>query len=394
MKLEARLIRAFAAALLGFGAASLPASEAAAQVDRTRAGGETGNGDGMDLHLFRPAIDSKGFFSVNGADILGANDFSLGLVIDYGHNLLPLADNPDDVDAMLTHAFQGTFQFNYGIANWLTVGLSAPVILSNGDPISELGPGPGANYADDEADAQALGNLAFHVKLRLLRPDTDPIGLAIIAQAGYGVGGTADLSAEPGFWYWPQLVLEKRVGATDRFRVGANVGFRGHTGANARFGTRTDGTPLLENGAVEYGNLATGGLAMSLRVLGPLDLVAESYGTYLLGGDSDPKQRLSAEAIGGLKLFIERNSFLMLAGGVGYLPGFQSAAQRATIGFVFEPSIGDRDGDGIKDDEDDCPNEPEDFDGFQDTKGDSPEGQYGCPDPDNDNDGILDVDDR
>ena len=30
-----------------------------------------GNGDGLDTHLFRPAVDSKGFFSVNGSDILG-----------------------------------------------------------------------------------------------------------------------------------------------------------------------------------------------------------------------------------------------------------------------------------------------------------------------------------
>src|SRR3954467_4327694 len=46
------------------------------------------NGDGMDTHLFRPAIDSKGFFSVNGSDILGAGNVSFGLVLDYGHNLL------------------------------------------------------------------------------------------------------------------------------------------------------------------------------------------------------------------------------------------------------------------------------------------------------------------
>ena len=46
----------------------------------------------------------------------------------------------------------------------------------------------------------------------------------------------------------------------------------------------------------------------------------------------------------------------------------------------------DRDGDGIPDDIDKCPDEPEDFDGFQD--------EDGCPDPDNDGDGILDVDDK
>ena len=26
-----------------------------------------GNGDGLDTHLFRPAVDSKGFFAVDGA---------------------------------------------------------------------------------------------------------------------------------------------------------------------------------------------------------------------------------------------------------------------------------------------------------------------------------------
>ena len=46
----------------------------------------------------------------------------------------------------------------------------------------------------------------------------------------------------------------------------------------------------------------------------------------------------------------------------------------------------DNDGDGILNDVDQCPDEPEDFDGFQD--------EDGCPDPDNDADGIQDILDR
>ncbi|CAN5838874.1 hypothetical protein BH11MYX3_BH11MYX3_27820 [soil metagenome] len=46
----------------------------------------------------------------------------------------------------------------------------------------------------------------------------------------------------------------------------------------------------------------------------------------------------------------------------------------------------DRDEDGIVDNLDKCPDDPEDRDGFQDADG--------CPDPDNDGDGILDRDDR
>jgi len=79
---------------------------------------------------------------------------------------------------------------------------------------------------------------------------------------------------------------------------------------------------------------------------------------------------------------------------------------------------GDRDGDGIKNSLDACPDSPEDIDEFQDQDGcpdadndrdgiadqvdkcpmaaedvDSYQDQDGCPDPDNDSDGILDVED-
>lgn len=49
---------------------------------------------------------------------------------------------------------------------------------------------------------------------------------------------------------------------------------------------------------------------------------------------------------------------------------------------ALEVTPTDRDGDGIMDDDDECPDDPEDKDGFQD--------EDGCPDTDNDNDGILD----
>ena len=80
---------------------------------------------------------------------------------------------------------------------------------------------------------------------------------------------------------------------------------------------------------------------------------------------------------------------------------------------------GDRDGDGIKDNVDKCPDQPEDKDGFQDEDGcpdldndgdglndaidkcpndpedkDGFEDEDGCPDPDNDKDGFLDKDDK
>jgi outer membrane protein OmpA-like peptidoglycan-associated protein len=401
-------VGASAAALLVWSSAAhaqaLPVSPTRVQPDV--------NGDGMDTHLFRPAIDSKGFFSVNGTDILGANNISFGLVLDYGRNIMRtrVADAPRDsalpppalceeadcvidpnspgtgVDSLVDNSFQGTFGFSYGIANRALVGITLPVILMSGDPAFQIGPN-GQQYNSERLDAQKFSTIALHGKVRFTRVE-QTIGLAGIIQAGIPVSDAPrDLGADPGFWYWPQLAIENQFGFSRRLKIGANIGYRGHAGDNSRFENDLTGGTQLAEGVLRYGNLATFGLGIAYRMFDSLDLVAETYGTYLLDDASDSNQKLSQELLGGIKLFVERNSYLMLgAGSRAFSTGFEAADVRMVLGFVFEPSIGDRDGDGYKDDEDECPDEPEDFDGFQD--------EDGCPDPDNDNDGILDVDDR
>jgi OmpA-OmpF porin, OOP family len=346
------------------------------------------NGPGLDTHLFRSAVDSKGFFSVNGAEVLGANEVSFGLVTDYGHNIMRLKSGHDE-KALITHSFQGAFHFNYGLFNRLIVGISAPVNLMAGNEVKQVGPA-GGEYDVDKLDQQSLQYVALHGKLRLVRNE-QLIGVAVIVQGGVPTSKDTprDLGADPKAWFWPHLVIEKQIGKTNPVRLGLDLGYRSNTASGT---TRFD---QLSGGKFESTQgLLVGGAALSVRVLEPLDLVAELYGSKQAGGKSSEKTSLSQEVVGGIKLFVEKNSYLMMGGGVRLGDGYEAADQRAFIGFVFEPSIGDRDGDGFKDDEDDCPDEPEDFDGFQDTRTDSPPGKLGCPDPDNDNDGIPDTRDH
>ena len=413
-----------ASVALAIGAAS---ATAGAQLKGYDSRTPSGVNEGADTHLFRPAVDSKGFFTVNGSDILGANDISFGLILDYGRNILrttnsvvpqttvPHTDpvsgnvvpgvtdtvnctsricNPvvnkatagSGVKALVQDSFQGTFAFNYGIANAAVVGLSVPVVLMSGDPAFNIGP-TGEQYNSARLDSQGFSTIALHGKVRFTRVEKG-IGLAAVVQVGVPISSAKEnLGADPGAWFWPQVIGEKRFGATGRFKIGANVGFRGHTGSNAQFGNDTFGRSQLKEGAFEYGNLGTAQVGFAWRALDDLDLVGETYGTYLLDANSASAQKLSEELIGGIKLFVEHNSYFMMGGGSRiWSTGFEAADLRLVLGFVFEPSIGDRDGDGYKDDVDQCPDEPEDFDGFKD--------EDGCPDPDNDNDGILDVNDR
>jgi outer membrane protein OmpA-like peptidoglycan-associated protein len=116
-------------------------------------------------------------------------------------------------------------------------------------------------------------------------------------------------------------------------------------------------------------------------------------------GVTGSRTRGMFDAFLGYDLFYDRGRF-GIGPTVGYLHVFQSDDELrpadANImllgvhamwdGTAEEQAIGDRDGDGIRDADDRCPDDPEDKDGFQDTDG--------CPEADNDGDGIPDSIDR
>jgi len=376
------------------------------------------NGGGMDTHLFRPAVDSKGFFYVNGSDVLVHNKFSFGLILDWGHALMrtsgaggeraadPIgadglpcdpqtsncvpnaASGGTGVGNLVDNSFQGTISASYGLFNRAVVGLTIPINVMVGERAYGIGP-DGGQYSTGQLNSQTPSAIVPHAKFRFLRA-TDILGLAVALQVGIPIDTAArDLGGEPGFWYWPRVIIDKHLGIERQWKIALDVGYRGHAGTNPSFGSLLDGSDTqLSEGALTYGDLLTYGLGVSFRAAKYLDLVAEHYGSYLVGGNSASAQRPSGELLGGIKLFVEQNSYLFAAGGSRALlfSGFEAADARVVLGFVYEPSIGDKDGDGILDDVDECPDDPEDFDKFEDADG--------CPDPDNDNDGILDVDDR
>jgi outer membrane protein OmpA-like peptidoglycan-associated protein len=336
---------------------------------------------GFDLRLFRHAIDSKGQFSVNGTDTLGHLHTSFGLVVDWGRGLarqgtLLRGMQTETQVPLVENLVTGTFSANLGLFNRLVVGLQLPVHLVGG-------PGPGgtdgtlqpiAGYTPQNGglDYQGFGSITLHAKLRLLPPTITTWGLALIMQAGIPLSsGPSNFAGDPGVMLWPSIAAEWHP--VSRFRMDLNLGYRLGLGTGARLVDTTYGSPV------------TAGLGMSVRVGPALDLVAEVYGgTYsnaMFGANTTP-----FEAVGGLKIFVVDSSYLMLGAGRRITGSDAAADLRAFVGFVFEPSIGDRDGDGFRDDVDRCPDSPEDFDHFEDTDG--------CPEPDNDQDGIRDGDDQ
>lgn len=366
--------------------ASLASSSASAQM----AANALPDGSGFDLHLFRHALDSKGQFTVNGTDILGAGDPSFGLIVDWGRGLarrgsvLSAGQTVPSLDAPLVdNMFSGVFHANLGIANYLVVGLQLPVHLVDGPAYSgsdrTLGAIPGYSPQNGGLFFQGFGAFGLHAKLRLLRSERSNFGLALILQGSFPLqSAPQNLAGEPGVSLWPMLAGEWRP--SRYFRMDLNLGYRLAFGTGAQLAD-----PTGRNPTVTWGTPLTAGLGMSVRVGSALDLVAEVYGNSYSNNLFQPAST-PLEAVGGLKIFVVGNSYLLLGAGRRITNADAGADLRAFIGFIFEPSIGDRDGDGYRDDVDRCPDAPEDFDHFEDSDG--------CPEPDNDQDGILDVNDQ
>jgi len=340
----------------------------------------------VDLNAFRPAMDSRGYLTVNASQVLGHKELSFGLgSLSWGHGLLKLDANGNTyaINDIISATLIGAFGLHFGA--------SVPFVIMSGDR------GPDRGDLQFKLDGQGIGNIGLHFKTRFLKTTRAPhVGLGVIAslylptvsptdrflgEAAGKAGGAADGKLVP------QIIgiLDKEFGRTGALRVSLNAGIRlrsRETFTNSDAGA--DGAPVTGSSVSVGAEVPFGfGVAYALSRQ-RFDLVGEVFGSLPLG-DHDNYQPL--EALGGVKLYLARNSFLSLGAGRGLVPGKGANPDfRAMIGIVFEPNIGDRDGDGIKDDVDKCPDDPEDMDGFQD--------EDGCPEPDNDRDGVPDVDDK
>jgi outer membrane protein OmpA-like peptidoglycan-associated protein len=148
----------------------------------------------------------------------------------------------------------------------------------------------------------------------------------------------------------------------------------------------------------------TYGAAISYRVHDYVSLLAEVFGSVALttcpeerGEDCEAKgiftdnnSGLPLEAGGAIRFHVWQ--FDINVGGMGgIIPAVGTPMFRAFLGMNWVPVFEkeeeeaprtDRDLDGIENKKDSCPDEPEDYDGFED--------KDGCPEEDNDKDGVKD----
>jgi outer membrane protein OmpA-like peptidoglycan-associated protein len=343
----------------------------------------------LSLDTFRPAIDSRGYLTLNASQPLGHKEFSFGLgSLTWGHKLLRFEEgtNTYEVKDVITATLIAAFGFHVGPLE-LELGGSVPLSILSGDRgPDELGaPGDPNDDKDYKLDGQGVGNIGLHLKTRFLKTSRPPhIGVGVIASVYFPTTDpTERFLGDKKLNSQIVGIVDKEFGRRGQLRLAVNGGIR--------FRPTTTFTDMGDMGApptnqtIEASAEVPLGLGIAYAISPQkFDVVGEVFGSIPLG---DHQNYQPLEAIGGIKVYLARNSFLSLGAGRGLMPAKGANPDvRAFIGIVFEPNIGDRDGDGIKDDLDKCPDDPEDKDRFED--------EDGCPELDNDRDQIIDEDDK
>src|SRR5262245_40149729 len=100
---------------------------------------QNGGGD-IDLDSFRPAMDSRGYVTVNASQLLGNFEVSFGLVTDWGHNVLKLHGGPftgagyasGDSEYRVENVISPTLQAAFGLGGFFEIGVSLPFRVVSG----------------------------------------------------------------------------------------------------------------------------------------------------------------------------------------------------------------------------------------------------------------------
>lgn len=312
----------------------------------------------VDAERFRPAVTHDGFVNAESSAVRDTDDrFEFGAYLNYQRNPLVITDADGNIVSSIVDGRAGLDLVG-------SATLVGPLSLGVGLPVHF------AQTGDADPNGGGLGDLRVVPKVRLL-DDRRSFGLALAVELRAPTA-SADFTGGSGVTVFPKII------ADHLFRSGLRIG------VNA-------GVLLRETQTL--GNLEAGSEAAYAAALG-----------YRFGG-MDGKTEVGAELVGAVGLQETNREHLPLEGflygrhalsqewqilggpAMGLVAGYGVPTVRGFVGVRYAPTNNDRDGDGIGDSHDLCPDIPEDRDGYED--------HDGCPeeDPDRDGDGVPDRDD-
>ena len=329
----------------------------------------------IDLNQFRPAELGTDGFSASTPDGQGHLRFGFQVWLDYSDDPLVIGG------AKVVHQqMTGHLMMSLGLVDHLVLFIDMPYHFMMRDEGGAAAPFGGLK-------SNNLGDLYFGARGNIYGTRADIFQIALqaaltvntasLASSAQDFAGQVDKSPYLGGWF--ELLMAFNAG--DFVRIPLQVGYK--------LGTQGQ---QVAPGLFVSNELTYGGGVMIMLGDDQFMISAEAFGRTAANKDVSfwTKSTTPVEVLGGFKWLPKFGFTLGVGGSTGVTDGYGAPDWRvfAMLGYTMpaDDTPPDADGDGIPDELDKCPNEAEDFDGFED--------EDGCPDPDNDGDGILDVDDK
>ena len=395
---------------------------------------------GVDAALFRPSYDTNGIFAVEGARLMEVRDLAFKILVGYGKSPISVAvpgigdsarDQVLDYLATLDMTFGMTITDRiaigfdaaayrtetapgYGTRGMYVSGSTTPP-ASTGlialRPLSNID--PSASGSQSKLGDELSGPLDARVALKVSLYQDPTLALTAIGTVVLPFGDDEMLLGDRDLVYEPKLAFEWRPDRSHQTRIVANAAARIRRRTALESYDHATQTAVDAKVLLDVGSEAVVGLGAMLELSPRVSLGAEAqafislpepfdYGACvryngercakITGTDyfaNAKRGDFTVLGVGGLSVRVDADLTAQLMVGTAR-GGARGDAFEVTTGIVWSPQPegtgapgrNDRDGDGIPDAVDGCPDEPEDRDGYQD--------EDGCPDPDNDGDGIPD----
>ncbi len=323
---------------------------------------------GFALNRYEPAERGSEWFAQDTLDLRGHLRPAVGLTGDFGYKPLVIygADGAER-SAVVENQLFAHVGASMVFMDRFRIGLNIPVALYQSGAGGTVS---GVTYSP--ASKTSFGDVRLGADVKVFGTYGEAATLALGVQAFIPSGSRDQYTGDGAIRLTPRAQLAGRV---DLFEYAVRLGLN-YRGLKESFGNSTTGTEL------NFGASVGVRVADQKLLIGP-----EIYGsTVLVDGRAFEKTATPFELIfGGHYTF---GDFRVGAGfGPGRTPGVGAPKVRGLLSFEWAPAIeeqkpaGDRDGDGITDDKDQCP----------DVKGPAP---TGCPPKaegpkDDDKDGIV-----
>ncbi|WP_394826436.1 thrombospondin type 3 repeat-containing protein [Pendulispora albinea] len=338
----------------------------------------------VDTRSWRPSTDPSANLVLEPVLTPGPWNWNAGAWFHYALNPVELkVPGSDDKLRPVEHAVATDVTLNIGLGKIASVGALVPVVLYQS--------GQSAASGASSLPKTVMGDVGLYGKAALVPNDQGGFGLAAIGTALLPTGARNGLQGDGSTRVGVRLLAEYTL---------LIIGFQASLGFDFRTAERVWNDP--RTGPVRFGSSVPWTVGTLLRP-GIFGLDGDNRQLWEIAlhgslpvspvgpfGAGDPGSALLSPMMLALsdRVAIGRDRDISLIGGVdiGLTAAIGVPTVRGIVGLSWAPREHDQDRDGVPDDVDQCPEIPEDRDGFED--GD------GCPEIDDDDDGIVDAEDK